>query len=509
MMPWYRSPAVNWLAAVLLPPVGLVLLWIRHIGYFKKILGSLVIGLIMMAHLFLLFGMRVELDGSGARPIFSFRDKEKHFAAIDVDRTAAPVAVPAAPAAQPPATVVAAAAPESAAPAPAAEAKPAPYWTDYRGPLRDGHYRQTPVLDAWPANGLRRLWKIPIGLGYSSMVIADGRLYTIDQRRDKEVVAAYDAASGRELWAHSYPAFFQEGMGGDGPRATPVWHEGLLYSMGATGWLKVLDAATGKVKWEKDILKDNGAQNLTWGMSAAPLIVDEKVIVQPGGMEGKSVVAYHKLTGERVWSSLNDQQAYTSPMLVTLAGRRQIVTATALRFVGLDAADGKLLWEFPWTTEYDVNAAQPLVVGDNRLFISAGYDHGAALLEIEKSGDGLAAKQVWFNKKMKNKFSSSVLHEGHIYGMDEAIMACVRVSDGQQTWKGGRYGYGQLLLAGGNLVVISESGELVLVKATPEKHTELAKFPAIEGKTWNVPAMADGVLFVRNLAEMAAFRIGE
>ncbi|MDX1983099.1 MAG: PQQ-binding-like beta-propeller repeat protein, partial [Bryobacteraceae bacterium] len=295
--------------------------------------------------------------------------------------------------------------------------------------------------------------------------------------------------------------------GGDGPRATPTWHEGMLYSMGATGMLKVLDAATGAVKWEKDTLKDNGAQNLTWGMSAAPLIVDDKVIVQPGGLDGKSVVAYHRITGARVWSSLNDQQAYTSPMLVTLAGRRQIVTATALRFVGLDPADGKLLWEFPWTTEYDVNAAVPLVVGENRLFISAGYDHGAALLEIEKSGAGLAAKQIWFNKKMKNKFSSSVLHEGHIYGMDEAIMACVRVSDGQQMWKGGRYGYGQLLLANGHLVVISEAGELVLVKATPDKHTELAKFSAIEGKTWNVPAMADGVLFVRNLAEMAAFRI--
>ncbi|MDX1981149.1 MAG: PQQ-binding-like beta-propeller repeat protein, partial [Bryobacteraceae bacterium] len=252
-MPWYRSPAVNWLAALLLPPVGLVLLWIRPTGFAKKILGTAVIGLITLAHLVLLFGLRVEVDGSGTRPIFSFRTPEKQFEEIEKSRTAPePPSAPAEPA------VVAAAAPDPE-PKPAAPAKPAPYWTEYRGPLRDGHYRQTGILTTWPAAGLKRLWKIPIGLGYSSMVVADGRLYTIDQRRDKEVIAAYDVNTGRQIWAHAYAAFFQEGMGGDGPRATPTWHEGMLYSMGATGMLKVLDAATGAVKWEKDTLKDNGA----------------------------------------------------------------------------------------------------------------------------------------------------------------------------------------------------------------------------------------------------------
>lgn len=463
-----------------------------------KLLGTLGIAAVAVAHLVLLFGMRFEMDGSGSRPIFSFRDPERHYERIEQSRAAEPpVEAP---------SRVQAAAPPTPAPARAVESKP--YWTDYRGPNRDGRYEQSGILTAWPAKGLNLLWKIPVGGGYSSIVVAEGKAFTIEQRRGDEVIAAYDVKTGKQLWAHKYPASFQESMGGEGPRATPAWHQGLLYSLGATGWLKVLDAGTGQVKWEKDILADNGAQNLTWGMSAAPLIVDDKVIVQPGGMDGKSIVAYNKLTGAKMWTSLNDQQAYTTPMLATLSGKRQIVTATALRVVGLDPDGGKLLWEFPWTTEYDVNAAQPVFTAENRFIISAGYDHGAALVEVAPEGDAFKARQIWFNKKMKNRFNSSVVHDGYLYGLDESIMACVRVGDGQQMWKGGRYGYGQLLLAGGHLVVISEQGEVALVKAAPDKHTELARFQAIEGKTWNVPALADGVLFVRNIAEMAAFRIG-
>jgi outer membrane protein assembly factor BamB len=255
-------------------------------------------------------------------------------------------------------------------------------------------------------------------------------------------------------------------------------------------------------------VKENQAENLQWGMAASPLIVDEKVIVLPGGPAAASVVAYHKVTGQLIWGSQNDRQAYTAPMLVTLAGKRQLLVVSAKRAMGLTVEDGALLWEFPWTTEYDVNAAQPLVVGPNRFFISAGYGHGAALVEITAAGAGFTAKPVWQNTRMKNKFSSSVLHEGHIYGLDEAILACIDAETGELKWKGGRYGYGQLLLASGHLVVTTESGDVVLVKATPERHVEVARFSAIDGKTWNVPALAGGRLLVRNTTEMACFRIG-
>jgi outer membrane protein assembly factor BamB len=334
-------------------------------------------------------------------------------------------------------------------------------------------------------------------------VVADGRAFTIEQRRRQEVATAYDMSTGRELWANAWDAEFVESMGGDGPRATPTWNEGRVYALGATGELRCLDAATGKPIWSRNILSDNHAENLSWGMAAAPLIVGDKVIVLPGGPAGQSVVAYNKLTGEPLWKALDDKQAYTSPMLVTLAGKRQILVVSALRAMGLTVEDGTLLWEYPWRTEYDVNSAQPLVIGDNRVFLSAGYGHGSAVLEIAAEG----VKQVWASNRMKNKFSSSVLFEGNIYGFDEAILACINAETGELKWKGGRYGYGQLLLARGLLVVTTETGDVALVKATPEGHRELARFHAVSGKTWNNPALADGRLLVRNETEMACFRI--
>jgi outer membrane protein assembly factor BamB len=486
--------------------LGLILLWLRPAKVWLKAIGSLLIVLIGIAHLWFLYGMRIELRGGGT-PAVTFRESnsERHIAELERSRTEAAPVQPVETAAPAPVEAVK---PEPAA---AAAAAPSTPWPDYRGAQRDGVYRQGPILTSWPSSGLQQIYKQPIGGGYASFVIADGRAYTIEQRREKEFVVAYDFATGREVWTHSYPALFEESMGGPGPRATPTYHEGLIYSLGATGEMRVLDAATGAVKWSKNILTENGARNVMWGMCGAPLIVDEMVIVQPGGPGGKSIVAYDKKSGKRVWSVLDDQAGYVSAMLVTLGGKRQVITITAKRAVGLKPEDGTLLWEYPWVTEYDVNSAQPVLVDANRLIVSSGYGHGAALVELtaKAGGEGFTAKTVWENKRMKNRFSSSVLHDGYLYGFDESILACLRVSDGNQMWKGGRYGYGQLLLAEEHLVVLSESGEVALLKASPDAYTEVAKFEAIEGKTWNVPAMADGMLLVRNTTEMALFRIGK
>lgn len=473
----------------------------------KKIVGITTLALVGGAAAAYLAGVRLELDGTGSRPMLTYGTRESRDAALERSRAVQKTEAPEAEAPPPTPTPDAKPVPEPAAtPVPAAATGDS-YWADFRGPGRLGVYAQTPILTTWPAAGLKRLWNQPIGGGYASFVVAQNTAFTIEQRRSNEVIAAYDLMTGKEKWTNSWPADFRESMGGDGPRATPIWHEGKVYAMGAEGELRVIDAATGATVWRKNILSDNGARNLQWGMSSSPLIVDEKVIVQPGGSGGRSIVAYNKNTGSRLWTSLDDQQAYTSPLLATLAGKRQIVTVTADRAVGLDPADGKLLWEFPWKTEYDVNSAQPIPAGENTFFISAGYGHGAALVEVAAEGAGFKARQLWFNNRMKNKFNSSVLFDGHLYGLDEGILACLDARTGAQKWKGGRYGYGQLLLASGHLVVISESGELALVKATPEGHRELAKFEAIEGKTWNNPAISNGVLLVRNTAEMAAFHI--
>jgi len=339
-------------------------------------------------------------------------------------------------------------------------------------------------------------------------VVADGHAFTIEQRRQQEVVTAYNVVSGRELWAHGWDASFREALGGDGPRACPTWHDGRVYALGAAGELRSLDAETGKRIWSRNILSDNGAQNLQWGMAAAPLVVDGKVIVLPGGSAGKSVVAYDERTGEPLWKVLGNVQAYTSPMLVTLAGKRQILVVSARRILGLNVEDGSLIWEYPWVTGMDISVAQPIVIGENRVFISASYGHGAAVIEVAPADKGFRAQQVWANGRIKNKFSTSVLYEGYLYGLDEAILACIDAARGELKWKGGRYGYGQVLLASGHLVLTTEEGDVVLVKATPERHEELARFTAISGKTWNVPAISDGYLLVRNAQEMAGFRIG-
>lgn len=345
-----------------------------------------------------------------------------------------------------------------------------------------------------------------MGGGYASFVVADGVAFTIEQRREQEVVAAYHVETGRELWTHGWEARFTESTG-DGPRATPTWDAGRIYALGGTGELRCLDAKTGRALWSKNILRDNGASNLQWGMAAAPLIVGDKVIVQPGGSSNKSVVAYNKMTGAPAWKVLNDQASYTSPMLVTLAGRPQVLAVTARRVVGLAPEDGSLLWEHPWANSSGINIAQPIVVSPDRFFISAGYGKGASLVEVTAAGKALSARQVWENNSMKNKFNSSVFHEGHVYGLDEGILSCVDVSTGERKWRGGRYGYGQVVLVGGMLVVTTEEGEIVFVKPTPAQHSEVARFPALEGKTWNVPAVADGRLFVRNETQMACYKL--
>jgi outer membrane protein assembly factor BamB len=456
----------------------------------------------------------MEMDGTGVRPILSFNKQESHYAALEEDRArqrqgTPPVMAPApvqtsAPEISKQSSSHAERMPKTPAIATGA-ASPAPYWTDFRGPFRDGRYTEANINTDWPSQGLPLLWRQPVGGGYASFVVARGVAFTIEQRRNQEVVAAYGVQTGREIWTHGWEAEFRESMGGDGPRATPTWHDGRLYALGAAGDLHCLNVDNGKLLWAVNILKDNQANNITWGMAASPLVVDDKVVVLPGGSAGKSVAAYNKLNGSPIWKVLDDQQAYTSPMLVTLAGKRQLLVVSARRAMGLSVEEGKLLWDYPWVTEYGINSAQPVILSENRFFISAGYGHGSAMVEISSNGDGFSAATVWENTRMKNKFTSSVLENGYLYGLDEAILACVEAKTGELKWKGGRYGYGQVLLASGHLIVLSESGELALVKATPDSFQEMAKFQAIEGKTWNHPAIAGGLLLVRNANQMACF----
>jgi outer membrane protein assembly factor BamB len=462
--------------------------------------GAVVLAVLIVA-LFQFYGLRVVLAGSGQPRLRFTTPNDAQAVVIARHREAQRAHDPAIPiAAEQPAPVAAV----SQDPV-RSQAAPALFWTDFRGPRRDGRYDERPIRTNWPAGGLTPMWKQPVGGGYASFSIARDRAFTIEQRGGDEVVAAYDVLTGRELWTNAWPTLFTEFMGGDGPRATPTWFDGRVYALGARGELRCLDDASGKVLWRVNILEDSDAQNLDWGMAAAPLIVDDTVIVLPGGRNGQSVVAYDRRTGKRAWSALDDKAGYSSPMLVRLAGARQVLVFSASRLMGITPDSGEVLWEYPWTTMSDVNVSQPLLVGDNRVFLSSGYGTGAAMLEITGGEGRLAVREIWRNTRMKNRFTSSVLHEGIIYGLDESILAAVDAATGELKWKAGRYGYGQVLLASGHLIVLTEDGNLVLVKANPDRHEELVQFPVLEGKTWNHPAMAAGYLLVRSLAEMAAF----
>ena len=376
-------------------------------------------------------------------------------------------------------------------------------WPGFRGAERDGVYRD-PIRTSW--DGLTPMWKKPAGGGRASFAVADGRAFTIEQRKQQEVVVAYDVMTGRELWTNGWNERFSQWMGGgEGPRATPAWAEGHVFALGARGELRCLDAATGHVVWRTNILKDAGADNVRWGMAGSPLIAGDAVIVQPGGNRGRSVAAYDRRTGKVLWTALDDKTAYASPMQATLLGVPQFLVVTASRVLGLSLDRHDVLWEFPWVTDHEVNAVQPLVIDGKRVFYSSGYGTGAIMVELVKSGDKFATREVWRNVRMKNRQSTSVFSNGFIYGLDDGILACLDASTGDVKWKGGRYGHGQVLLAGSHLVVMTEEGDLLLVAASPDGLKEIARRPALDDETWNVPAFGDGILLVRNTREIAAF----
>lgn len=484
-------------ATYLLPPLGMVLLWRSSlVGWRRKIWGTVLALLytvpyfaILLAFFYYVAGIDLVEWRGGYIPVVTLSKTLPDYKMLEKDR-AKQLSLAAA----------------SFSPNTAREGTN--YWTGFRGPNRDGHYDQEPILTRWPKEGLRQIWRQPIGGGYSSFTVADGRAYIIEQRRDREVAAAYAVSDGRELWTNGWPDKFEEPMGGEGPRATPTYDEGRIYAMGGNGEFRCMDAASGRTIWRRNIIAENHAEVLAYGEAASPLIVGDKVIVLPGGTNGLSVAAYDKLTGAPIWKSLSDNQAYSSPMLVTLAGQRQVLILSGRGVMGILPENGRLLWHLTWLVNNFNAVAQPVVLGSNRFMLSAGYGKGCAAFEVTQSNAVFEARLLWNNTLLRNKFSSSVFFQGFIYGLDEDILVCLDAESGARKWKGGRFGYGQVLLAGGHLVILGGDGDLALVTASPFAFDEVARFPALHGKTWNYPAIADGRIFVRNSVEMACFDLG-
>ncbi|HKY31029.1 MAG TPA: PQQ-binding-like beta-propeller repeat protein [Candidatus Polarisedimenticolia bacterium] len=376
-------------------------------------------------------------------------------------------------------------------------------WPGFRGSLRDGVVRGVRIRTDWSVSPPVELWRRPIGPGWSSFAVAGGLAYTQEQRGEEEIVSCYNLMTGEPVWRHRDAARFWESNAGAGPRATPTLAGGRVYTLGATGIVNALDAADGTVIWSRNAAADTGQKLPGWGFSASPVVIGSVVVVATAGVPA----AYDAATGEPRWIGPKDRSGYSSPHLATIAGVPQIVMMSGAGATGFSPADGAVLWEHG--LPQGARIVQPAVTPGGDLLIAEGDRQAMHRLAVSGGDGGWAVRERWTSIGLKPYFNDFVIHKDHAYGFDGSILSCIDLEAGERKWKGGRYGNGQLVLLADQdlLVVLSEQGELVLVNAAPDQHAELARFPAITGKTWNHPVVVKDILLARNGEEMAAFRL--
>ena len=389
-------------------------------------------------------------------------------------------------------------------------------WPGYRGTARNGIVSGFRIRKDWSEKPPRELWRHPVGRAWSSFAVVGGLAFTQEQRGNSEAVVAYSLSTGQQLWIHIDDAIFvaSESQGGTGPRATPQFDGGNVYTLGATGLLNCLDARFGKRIWSANILLDAGldgksASNLVWGLAGSPVVEDDLVIVIPGGPNGNSVAAYDKRTGKRIWRGGDRPASYGSASVEKLTGERQILVPLGTGLAGYSLTDGHELWFFPWENGPKVNGTQAMRLSEDSLLFGCGYGVGSVRLDFQQEGNTWTVKRRWSSNRFRPKFNDFVFHQGYVYGLDDGTLTCVDVETGNVSWKSGRYGYGQLLLIDELLLILSEDGHVVLIPATPKRSTEIARFGALDssGITWNHPVIVAGKLLVRNAHEAACFEL--
>jgi outer membrane protein assembly factor BamB len=381
-------------------------------------------------------------------------------------------------------------------------------WPGFRGPHRDGIIPAVRIETDWTKSPPVQLWRRAIGPGWSSFAVQGDRVYTQEQRGEEEIVSCYDLKTGEPVWMHSDAARFWEPAGGAGPRGTPTLSRGRVFTMGATGIINALDAASGAVVWSHNAATDTEAKSPGWGFCGSPLVVDDLVIVAASGR----LAAYDFEKGNLLWKGPTGVGGgYSSPHFLTIAGVPQVLLMTSAGAISVSATDGGLLWKNESPTGSRI--IQPTLVSETEFVMSSGDEGmggaGVRRVAIKFVQDEWGSTEVWNSRGLKPNFNDLVMHRGHAYGFDGRIMSCIDLADGQRKWKGGRYGNGQLVLLPEQdlLLVLAEDGRLALVSASPDKFTEVTSLPALEGKTWNHPVLVGDTLLVRNSQEMAAYRL--
>jgi outer membrane protein assembly factor BamB len=412
----------------------------------------------------------------------------------------APAPAPSAPSETPAPTAA-----KAASEPPPPKEEPRAIWPGFRGPNRDGVIRGVQIETDWSKSPPVELWRRPVGPGWSSFAVRGDLVYTQEQRGAEEHVSCYNLRTGKLVWRHRDAARFWEANAGPGPRGTPTVSNGRIYTLGATGIVNALDADTGAVVWSRNAASDTGAPTPGWGFTSSPLVVDDLVIVAASGR----LAAYDVATGNPRWQLKTGGGSYSSPQLMTIGGITQVVMLSSVGATSVTPADGKRLWDYAWE---GTTILQPGRTPDGDVLISTGDMMGGVAtrrIAVARGPSGWKAEDRWTSRGLKPYFNDIVVHNGHAFGFDGSILSCIDLADGTRKWKGGRYGHGQLVLLPEQdlLLVLSEEGELALVRAAPGQFTEVARFKAIEGKTWNHPVLAGDVLLVRNGEEMAAFRL--
>jgi outer membrane protein assembly factor BamB len=381
-----------------------------------------------------------------------------------------------------------------------------PEWPGFRGPNRDGVARGVHIATDWSATPPQAMWRRPIGPGWSSFAVDGELIFTQEQRGEDELVAAYRISDGEPVWRHRDAARFYESNGGPGPRGTPTLSNGRVYTFGATGILNALDEHTGATLWTRHVASETGVRVPDWGFSSSPLVVDDIVIVAASG----TLAAYDASSGTRRWFGPDGGFSYSSPHRVTINGVTQVLLLGGNSATSVSPADGSVLWKHEWAGGAIV---QPAVLGNGDILIHSLAPTGGQgirrLTVSQQPGGVWKVDERWTSTGLKPYYNDFVVHKGYAFGVDGSILACIDLNDGSRKWKGGRYGGGQVMLLPDQdlLLVVSDEGYLALVSATPDQFKEIARFPALEGKTWNHPVVVRDVLLLRNGEEMAAFRL--
>lgn len=490
LVPELERNFLAWLRAVLvLVGLALTVVWFLVLGRFgwrTRLLGAAVLAAASFAAP-RVFRVDGTVDGTGL----------PHLVLRGPDRSDAPAAVAVAAVPRPPAGT----------PAPVADPR-AGDSTQFLGSRRDGVIAGVALSPDWKTTPPRQRWRIPVGAAWSAFAVSGNLAVTQEQSGGSELVVARDLATAGTLWVHTNAARFFQWQGGEGPRATPTLEGGRVYAQGGTGLLDCLSLADGRPHWSRNVLVETGSPNLLWGASSSPLVLGDSVVVAGGGGHGPTLLAYRKSDGKPLWQSGTISASYASPVAARLLDKDVILSVNGGSFTVHDPADGKVLLGVPWGDGKWPVAAQPVVVGTRRIFLSAGYGVGCVMLELAAAPDGtFSATEVWRNKMMKTQFNSAALRDGFLYGLDDGLLACVDAATGKRRWKDGRYGSGQSLVVGEHVLVQTEPGPVVLAAARPDGFAELGRLAALDSKTWNYPTVAGHLLLVRNDHEAACFEL--